>query len=1126
MGVLSDSCSLAMYKERWFLGDRAMKKPVLFPLKRYMFENKKLLFCNRLLFISFVIFGFYGTFNIAAYGKITRLYPTDDGYVYENPPVGSGSSNILWVGYSTTYGNFRSCLKFDISTIPLGSVINSATLRCHYHWYLTGGTSDSRSISAHRADQYWHEGSMQWPGGGFAESYGSDSAGGGYQKWCSWNVTTLVQHWMDGTYPNYGITLKSTSEGGTGTNVLGFESKEDGSNTPYLEIDYTPPTHARGGELIAWGADNFVGDGDDFVDVDSSVACGPGTIVALRADGSLWGYNSDVPDGNDYIAIAGACFAGYAIRSDGSLISWGGCISDLCNVPSGNDYVAVTGGGSGYYGLALRSDGTIACWGNKYVYGDCFGMCLDKPSGSFVAIDAGSCHNLALRSSGTVVAWGNNYFDQCNVPSGTYVAIGAGRAHSVGLRTDGSIVCWGNNSYGQCNAPSGNNFVAISVGDDHNIAQRADGSLVAWGNNSQGQCDMPVGSDFIAFCAGGDTSLVIVREPTSIYRSGSAVNQWAEDSPASSLEDSIFERGIVLGNGIDPATPIYFFYLPEKTTPAGQIEWISVSIDGDNAWLSWPEAYIGTDSNPISLRDSGTTTYTRSGAAARNLLVDANDNVGSLLTVQIDVGSWTDRYDLNDIVITYLYSGADYDTLSNFQMAYCGYRAINNFKTDIVEETWGLDGTISEEIINNAVQRTGAFCQNLMGLDGNIFQAVKSFFDSLAAFQNLANLIYDYADFTVFWGSWYGNGTYPSLDTITDDCNTAATACADLAIIYRDLAFDGIDDSECEQILDEINNAKVELEALKSTLQSAASHMNNEYQSGGLGSQSAKLSKQSMSPMMRYEPNSMTLYDSYLPNVIADINEQANQFVTVDFDISPSDKGLYFTVDGDPCDSHRTFVWLTGHSHTLGAPLTQTGGDGYVYEFDSWTDGGNSTHEIMPMSDETYIVTYTVDNQPPTPDPMSWENEPCAISSTAITMVATSASDPQGNGVEYYFEETSGNPGGSDSGWQDSSTYTDYDLLPNTTYAYTVKARDKSLNAELNVTAPSSPPASAKTYQIGDFDHSRINDWADLDTFVDYWLYSCSGPDWCNERDIDKSTSVNLADFAEFAVHWFEDNTL
>ena len=66
----------------------------------------------------------------------------------------------------------------------------------------------------------------------------------------------------------------------------------------------------------------------------------------------------------------------------------------------------------------------------------------------------------------------------------------------------------------------------------------------------------------------------------------------------------------------------------------------------------------------------------------------------------------------------------------------------------------------------------------------------------------------------------------------------------------------------------------------------------------------------------------------------------------------------------------------------------------------------------------------------------------CGGERSSITMTATTASDP--SGVEYFFDETSGNPGGSDSGWQDSPNYTDTGPQPNTTYTYTVTARDKA----------------------------------------------------------------------------------
>jgi len=110
-------------------------------------------------------------------------------------------------------------------------------------------------------------------------------------------------------------------------------------------------------------------------------------------------------------------------------------------------------------------------------------------------------------------------------------------------------------------------------------------------------------------------------------------------------------------------------------------------------------------------------------------------------------------------------------------------------------------------------------------------------------------------------------------------------------------------------------------------------------------------------------------------------------------------------------------------------------------------------------------VEYTpppADTSPPTPNPMTWATQPYAGGTSSITMVASTANDS--SGVEYYFDETSGNSGGSDSGWQDSTTYTDTGLQTGTTYTYKVKARDKSVN--LNETSYSSSK-SATTVAVG-----------------------------------------------------------
>jgi beta-galactosidase len=125
---------------------------------------------------------------------------------------------------------------------------------------------------------------------------------------------------------------------------------------------------------------------------------------------------------------------------------------------------------------------------------------------------------------------------------------------------------------------------------------------------------------------------------------------------------------------------------------------------------------------------------------------------------------------------------------------------------------------------------------------------------------------------------------------------------------------------------------------------------------------------------------------------------------------------------------------------------------------------GNNTLTTVPWTDRvTWFETLSAppDTTAPTPNPMTFATNPTAASDTNITMTATTATDD--SGVEYYFHETTGHAGGSDSNWQDSTTYTDTGLDPNTTYTYQVKARDKSANQ--NETAYSTTQ-SATTYQI------------------------------------------------------------
>jgi len=108
------------------------------------------------------------------------------------------------------------------------------------------------------------------------------------------------------------------------------------------------------------------------------------------------------------------------------------------------------------------------------------------------------------------------------------------------------------------------------------------------------------------------------------------------------------------------------------------------------------------------------------------------------------------------------------------------------------------------------------------------------------------------------------------------------------------------------------------------------------------------------------------------------------------------------------------------------------------------------------------------DLSPPSPNPMEWDagGEPAPISSSAISMTAALATDPQNpsgsqNDVEYCFTGISG-PGVGSGCWQASQTFTDTGLVANTIYSYEVSARDTAIPP--NETAASTPVLSATTF--------------------------------------------------------------
>lgn len=301
-----------------------------------------------------------------------------------------------------------------------------------------------------------------------------------------------------------------------------------------------------------------------------------GHVLALRSDGTVWAWGRNdygqLGDGTtinrytptqvkgiegtgiltDVIAVSAGNVSSYALKSDGTVLSWGANtfkqLGDGTAVHRSTPaqvkgqqgihilfgIVAIEAGGISAY--ALKSDGTLYSWGSNTMgqLGDSTTTDRSNPvpvinetnSGSLQAISflaAGGSMVLALKADGTLLGWGFNYYGELgdgtttsrNIPvvvgnsSGGLpkqeAPIAAGHSHTAYIKPDGTVWSWGANNYGQLGdgttiqrrspvqvkGPGGQGFlssvVAVAASNNHTLALKSDGTVWSWGWNDFGQ---------------------------------------------------------------------------------------------------------------------------------------------------------------------------------------------------------------------------------------------------------------------------------------------------------------------------------------------------------------------------------------------------------------------------------------------------------------------------------------------------------------------------------------------------------------------------------------------------------------------------------------------------------------
>lgn len=222
-----------------------------------------------------------------ALAETVTLAPIKDATLYSNADgfLANGSGEFNFIGRTGSRGGGsprRGLMEFDLSSIPAGSIITSATLTMHVNWFRGGGLN----ISLFPLTNSWREGpanagggefggggggsasepgDVTWihrwvggplwnaPGGDFSSTAAATTnvSGVGFYNWSGDGMVANVQSWLDNPSSNFGWMMKApeTSVG----NAKRFDARESSvaEFRPKMVVTYTIPTPGAAAMVVS-----------------------------------------------------------------------------------------------------------------------------------------------------------------------------------------------------------------------------------------------------------------------------------------------------------------------------------------------------------------------------------------------------------------------------------------------------------------------------------------------------------------------------------------------------------------------------------------------------------------------------------------------------------------------------------------------------------------------------------------------------------------------------------------------------------------------------------------------------------------------------------------------------------
>jgi len=340
-------------------------------------------------------------------------------------------------------------------------------------------------------------------------------------------------------------------------------STSDGGGADIGDLLVARDIFSEGG-LWTWGYNFYGGLGDNTVTNKSSpvqtitggtnwkqVAGGTLHTAAIKTDGTLWTWGDNeygelgdntvtnksspvqtITGGTNWKQVAGGSFHTAAIKTDGTLWTWGyngnGGLGDSTVTNKSSPVQTIAGGtnwkqvaGGYFHTAAIKTDGTLwTCGYNSY--GQLGDSTITNKSSPVQTITGGTnwkqvaCgyfHTAAIKTDGTLWTCGYNGYGQLGdstitnksspvqtITGGTnWKQVACGYFHTAVIKTDGTLWLWGYNLDGQLGDSTitnksspvqtiagGTNWKQVAGGSDHTAAIKTDGTLWTCGYNGNG----------------------------------------------------------------------------------------------------------------------------------------------------------------------------------------------------------------------------------------------------------------------------------------------------------------------------------------------------------------------------------------------------------------------------------------------------------------------------------------------------------------------------------------------------------------------------------------------------------------------------------------------------------------